>query len=164
MDDILTHQSGQMIYNFMGMAHHKEVQRNCGEFLHAHHLTAEGSGVLVLGLGNRVVCLQDQVDRKASTLDSAKLNHLVQQLAEHLHIGVASVTHGFLRDEYAGAPPMCHSTSDCHPRPRLQALNLMGFPVEAELRPHCLFAVHGIYNDHQDSRIETPRREAKVPI
>ena len=36
--------------------------------------------------------------------------------------------------------------------------------VEAELRPHCLFAVHGIYNDHKDSRIETPRREAKVPI
>ena len=62
-NDILTKRSEQLIDIFMGMAHHKEVQRNCGEFLHAHHLTAEGSGVLVLGLGNRVVCLQDQVHR-----------------------------------------------------------------------------------------------------
>ena len=76
-DDILTQQSEQLIYIFMGMAHHEEVESHSGELLHAYHLAAESSSVLVLGLGDCVVRLQDQVDREPSTSDSAKLSHLV---------------------------------------------------------------------------------------
>jgi hypothetical protein len=80
-NDVLTNQSEELVDIFMGVAHHEEVEGNCRELAHAHHLTAESSGVLVLGLGNCVVCLQNQVDREPSTLDPAKLNHLVKQLA-----------------------------------------------------------------------------------
>ena len=160
----LTNHRKELVDIFMGMAHHEEVESHSGELLHANHLAAECSSIRVLGLGDCVVRLQDQVDREPSTLDLAKLGHLVQQLAYNLHIGVAAVTQGFLSNEDAGAPPVCHPTCDCHPRPRLQGLNLMGFSVKVVLGPDCLLAVHGVDDHHQDSRIETPRHKAKAPI
>ena len=148
----------------MGVANHEEVQGDCGKLLHAHHLAAEGGCILVFGLGDRVVCLQDQVDREPSTLDLAHVSHLIQNLAEYLHISVAAMSQSLLCDEDTSAPTMCNPTCDGHPRPRLQGFNFMRFSGEVILGPHSLLAVHGIDDDHQDSRIEFPRRKAKVPI
>ena len=101
------------------MAHHEEIESHCGELLHGHQLAAEGSSELVLGLGDCVVRLQDQVDWEPSTLDPAKFSHLVQHLAEHFQIGVAAMSQSLLRDEDGSAPPMCNRACDSHPRPWL---------------------------------------------
>ena len=100
----------------------------------------------------------------AALQEPAELSNLVQQLAQHLHIGVAAMAQGFLCDEDASAPSMCNPACDCHPWPRLQSLNQLRLPVEVVLRPHRFLLVHGVYDDGQDTRIEFPRCEAKVPI
>ena len=104
------------------------------------------------------------MNRKSSSLDPAKFSHLAQQLAQNLNIGVAAVTHGLLGNQDPCAPTMCNPTSDCHPWPRFQLRYFNGLPGEVPLGPWRFLAIHGIYDDRQDSGIKSAQQEAEVPI